>query len=140
MFSFTQLLFTCLLFLAMHITSRDTAAAVCIKKTKEIKQTAKKNITKKNLGQWDSQAKKKKRKVSYLIYLSLIYLFPLRLNSTIVLFMLPPNCTNLMREECGSWISGGLVVEARGGTMFSLHELPVNLLIKHANGCNCSWW
>ncbi len=28
----------------------------------------------------------------------------------------------------------------RGGTMFSLHELPANPLIKHANGCNCSWW
>lgn len=44
---------------------------------------------------------------------------------------------------CGSWISEGLVVWAEGGggeNMFSLHELPANPLIKHANGCNCCWW
>lgn len=27
-----------------------------------------------------------------------------------------------------------------GGTMLSLHELPANPLIKHANDFNCSWW
>lgn len=74
------------------------------------------------------------------IYVYAYYLFPMRLSST----MLFSQCSHKLPTLRGSGVGVGSLEDwwfsQRGETMFCLHELPVNLLIKHANGCNCSWW
>lgn len=83
------------------------------------------------LGQWEPRKKclklKKKKKES-LCCLSAIFSQPSHNFTT--------SCVGVGSLEAW-WFgqSGGW-----RGDMFSLHELPANPLIKHANGCNCCWW
>lgn len=101
---------------AHHV--KDTAETVCIKHEP---------------GQRDRKPSKIYK------FKMLCFLSSLRLSSKVFHSLLHIACPLFEGSRVGGGSLEAWWFSERGGTMFCLHELPVNLLIKHANSRNCSW-